>query len=211
MTPLPAGPAIPGHDRELTAKMIAALDGDAEAYAALFRALAPALAAFFRRRLRQRADAVDDLVQETLIAIHARREAFDRTRPFRAWLFAIAHHKLVDHFRRDRHHRESEALGDDLVGEDFEAACSAQIDVERLLATLSAKQSGAIRATRLQGLSAEEAALAAGISAADTRVSVHRGLKQLTERVQRRGTPLVRANLTPSPAPDPRRSRPARP
>src|SRR3954463_1328525 len=68
--------------KELKAKMIAGRDGDAGAYAALFRALSPRLAAFFRRRLRESGDVVDDLVQETLIAVHKQRDAFDRTRSF---------------------------------------------------------------------------------------------------------------------------------
>ena len=171
------------HEHDLKAKMIASLDGDSGAYAALLRALRPPLRSFFRRRLPAREDVVEDLVQETLVAVHMRRATFDRERPFTAWLFAIARHKLADHFRRDRRHRCADALEDDLVGADFEAACSARIDVERLLGTLNAKQSGAIRATKLQGHSVADAAVAAGISAADARISIHRGLKRLSERI----------------------------
>jgi RNA polymerase sigma factor (sigma-70 family) len=176
---------------ELKAKMIAGLDGDAGAYAALLRALLPRLGAFFRRRLQGRGDVVDDLVQETLIAVHARREAFDRTRSFTAWLFAIAHHKLVDHFRRDRRHHEADPLDEDLAGADFEAACSAQIDVDRLLGTLNRKESSTIRAMRIEGRSVSEAAAAAGISAADARVSVHRGLKRLSRKVREAPSPMA--------------------
>ncbi len=80
----------------LKALMIAALDGDAAAYRALLKELTPHLRAYFARRT---ADA-EDLVQETLIAIHAKRATYDRALPFTAWLHAIARYKLIDHFRR---------------------------------------------------------------------------------------------------------------
>ena len=59
--------------------MIGSLDGDAVAHGLLLRALAPLLHAFYRRRVT-RAEDVEDLVQDTLIAVHTRRETFDRSR-----------------------------------------------------------------------------------------------------------------------------------
>jgi len=65
-------------EAELQALMIGSLDGDALAHGLLLRALVPLLQTFYRRRV---ADAdVDDLVQDTLIAVHTRRETFDRCR-----------------------------------------------------------------------------------------------------------------------------------
>lgn len=59
--------------------MIGGLDGDAAAHAALLRALVPLLERFYRRRLAG-SNEVDDLVQETLIAVHGRRATWDRGR-----------------------------------------------------------------------------------------------------------------------------------
>ena len=70
-----------------------------------------------------------------------------------------------------------------LVAEGFEAAASARLDVDGLLATLPVKQARAIRATRLHGASIAEAARAQGIGESDVKVSVHRGLKSLAARI----------------------------
>jgi len=170
-------------EEELKDKMISALDGDASAYALLLNALVKELRIFFGRRVGDK-DAVEDLVQETLIAVHTRRATFDRTRPFTAWLFAIARYKMVDHFRRSRFHALDGELEDSLAADDFEPASAAAIDVERLLDLLPPKQRQAIQATRLEGQSLAEAALSVGISQSDAKMSVYRGLRRLSARVQ---------------------------
>ena len=43
----------------------------------------------------------EDLVQETLIAIHSRRATYDPGQPFTAWVYGIARYKLIDEFRRE--------------------------------------------------------------------------------------------------------------
>ncbi|MFX8246779.1 sigma factor, partial [Acinetobacter baumannii] len=68
--------------------MLGGLAGQADAHTALLRALAPMLRSFFARRVRGAADDVEDLVQETLIAIHSRRATYDPDRPFVAWAYA---------------------------------------------------------------------------------------------------------------------------
>jgi len=164
--------------------MIDGLDGDAAAHAALLRLLVPLLRGFYRRRASGSDDDIEDLVQETLIAVHTRRATYDRDRAFTAWLFAIARYKMVDHFRRGRRLCPIDGLEDMLIAEDFESASTARLDMEGLLADLPAKQARMIRATRLDGLSVAEAAQAGGIGESDVKVSVHRGLKALVARIQ---------------------------
>jgi len=180
--------SVPGIDviareAELRARMIRALDGDAAAYDALLRLLVPQLRAFFNRRV-QREDVAEDLVQETLIAVHTKRSTYDQARPFSAWLYAIARYKLADHFRRSYRLTPSDDLDDEIAAPDFEVASLALIDVDRLLGALPSKQQAAIRATKIEGLSLAEAAAAAGISQSDAKMSVYRGLRRLSARVQ---------------------------
>lgn len=170
-------------EEQLGTWMARGLDGDATAHATLLAALVPLLRAFFRRRLADGATDAEDLVQETLIAVHTRRATYDRERRFMPWLFAIARHKLIDHTRRTRATCPIEDVEAILVGEGFEGAANAHIDVERLLGTLPAKQARTIQRTKLDGLSTAEAALDGGIGESDVKVSVHRGLKALTARV----------------------------
>src|ERR1700722_13420027 len=83
--------------------MMAALAGDGVAYRGLLAALGTLLRRYFVRRLGSHdAASAEDLVQETLIAIHTRRATYNTTQPFTAWLYAVARYKLADHFRRRR-------------------------------------------------------------------------------------------------------------
>ena len=168
-------------EADLRAMMICALDGDQSAYRQLLRRLAPILRQYLGRRVASGQEDVEDIVQETLLAIHTRRITYDRTRAFTPWVFAIAHHKFVDLVRRGR---ATTMLLDDLVGDEGSGdAILAGIDVANLLDTLPSKQAEAIRAVKLDGLSVAEAAERQGIGESDVKVSVHRGLKSIMQKI----------------------------
>lgn len=169
-------------DDQLRALMLAGLDGDGASHAALLELAASLLRAFYRRRIAD-ADDIEDLVQETLIAVHERRASYDRRRPFSPWLFAIARYKMIDHIRRRSRLQPIDDV-EYLLAADFEAPSLARTDLARLLDSLPAKQAAAIRNTRIEGLSVAEAAARAGIGESDVKVSVHRGLKALAARVK---------------------------
>lgn len=171
-------------ETELRDWMIRALDGDGKAYARLLDALLPRLRAFFRRRMAGREDDIEDLLQETLIALHTRRMTYDRARSFTGWLYAIARYKMIDHFRRQGRTVPIEGLEDSLSIASFEDEVGAGLDTEALLATIPDKQARAIRATRIDGLSTAEAAEREGMGESDVKVSTHRGLKALAARVR---------------------------
>jgi RNA polymerase sigma-70 factor (ECF subfamily) len=112
------------------------------------------------RRLSAMPDDVEDLVQESLLAVHNKRHTYDRGQPLGAWVHAIAKYKLVD-FLRGRGIRES--LNDPLdVGELFSESnvetTEARRDIMKLLDQLPEKQRMPIVHTKLEGLSVEEAA-----------------------------------------------------
>lgn len=171
-------------EAQLRAMMVAGLEGDSKAHECLLTALIPLLRSFFRRRVRGADDDVEDLVQETVIAVHTRRATYDRNRALTAWLYAIARYKLVDHFRRRRQTCPIEELSEMLVTEEFEDASVAMLDVERLLDGLPTKQARLIRDTKLGGLSVTEAAETARVGISDVKVSVHRGLRALAARIR---------------------------
>lgn len=162
--------------------MIDSLTGGAREQRALLQALLPVLRRFYARRVMNAADA-EDLVQETLIAVHRRRASYDTGRAFGPWLFAVARYKLVDSFRRKRVEISLDGLDDVFGDEGFEQATSARLDVAALLDMLPVKQANAIRNTRIEGLSTAEPADREGISESDVKVSVHRGLKALMTRL----------------------------
>lgn len=168
---------------QLKAWMVDGLDGNEGSHAALLRALVPLLRAYYRRRVGD-TDAIEDIVQETLIAVHTRRMTYDRDRAFTTWLFAVARYKMIDHFRRTRPTCPIEDIEHALISPGFEDETGASIDIDRLLAHLPDKQSRLIRQTRLEGRSVADTARSAGLGESDVKVSVHRGLKALAARIR---------------------------
>ncbi|MDR3526636.1 MAG: sigma-70 family RNA polymerase sigma factor [Rhizomicrobium sp.] len=170
-------------ENELKALMVAALAGDGAAYHRLLKALTPHLRAYFARRLHVGAEA-EDLVQETLIAIHTKRASYDCSQPFTAWLHAIARYKLIDHFRKSGS-RKTVALeeADAVTAESDSEAAEAARDVEQLLATLPEAKRALLRQVKLDGLSTAEAAAATGMSESAVKVGVHRSLQALIKRI----------------------------
>lgn len=158
------------------------LGGDARAHEEMLRLLAPLLRSYFMRRIYDAAQDADDLVQESLIAIHTRRATYDLSRPLMPWVYAIARYKLIDHFRRAGAAAPNEELQEAHASDEFEAACAARMDVETLLYGLPEKQRLAIRATRIEGKSIADVAALHGWTESDVKVSVHRGLKTLAAR-----------------------------
>lgn len=168
-------------EMRLRALMLAALDGDGVAYRTLLADLARYLRPWFARRLgAAHAAHAEDLVQETLLAIHTRRLTYDRARPFTAWLHAVAHHKFVDHVRRHAI-RPTVPLEDDapVFANDDSAHATDRRDLEAVLKFVPERTGDLIRETRLEGATVAEAAARHGISETAAKVSIHRGLKSL--------------------------------
>lgn len=157
--------------------MAAAQGGDASAYHRLLSEAASWLRRYYARRLPPAM--IDDAIQETLIAVHEKRHTYDPSRPFVAWLAAIARYKWIDALRSLKA-RPTEVLDDDFPAPDHEEAMTSAWSLERLLDTLKPAQSKVIRLVKLQGLSIEEASKATGQSTTLVKVNIHRGLKRLT-------------------------------
>ena len=179
--------AVPGADdfeAALRPLWVRAQRGDDAAYREALRRIAVRLRGWLRRRLQSVPDEVEDLVQETLLAIHLQRGTYDPAVPVSRWVLAIARHKLIDLWRR-RGRRD--ALNDPLddVAEGALPAVSDELPVQRDLATLLGKlppaQQHAITMTKLEGLSMAEASARSGVSVSALKVQVHRGLKRLAE------------------------------
>lgn len=168
-------------EAQLRQLMLRGLQGDAVAHGQLLTQLALLLRRFYQRRLTRDYPEVEDLVQETLLAVHTRRATWDENQAFTAWAYAVARYKLIDHLRRQRL-RVTVNIDDcdELFGAEPTEAEDASRDVNDLLAELPAAQRTAIELTRIEGLSVEEAAARSGQSVSGIKVGVHRGLKKLS-------------------------------
>lgn len=165
-----------------------AQSGDDVAYRQALSLLATRLRAYLKRRLSGLPDEVEDLVQETLLALHLQRGTYDPTLPVSAWAVAIARHKLVDLWRRrgrrDSLHDAIDDADEQLLAAEPEEAGTRR-DLERLFQELSTTQRQAIVLTKLEGLSVAEAAARTGASESAIKVQVHRGLKRLAVLVRK--------------------------
>lgn len=174
--------ALKAVEQKLRSLLLQGLAGDARAYQDFLKGLSAHLRGFLRRRLGGLPDEIEDLVQETLLAIHNQRHTYQADQPLTAWVNAIARYKLIDLFR-SRANREAlhDPLDDDLA---VFAVCEtdasdARRDLSTLLAQLPDKQRLPIVHTRLEGLSVAETAARTGLSESAVKVGVHRGLKAL--------------------------------
>ena len=93
-------PAADDFESRLRPLWLRAQEGDEAAYRAALQRMAVRLRAYLRRRLQAWPDEVEDLVQETLLALHLQRGTWDASLPVSAWMIAIARHKLIDLWRR---------------------------------------------------------------------------------------------------------------
>jgi RNA polymerase sigma-70 factor (ECF subfamily) len=163
------------------------LAGDAAAYHAFLKDLSAHLRAFFRKRLAALPNEVEDLVQESLLAVHNQRHTYDAQLPLTAWIYAIAKYKLVDLLRR-RASRDQlvDPLDDEL--EVFAAAeteaTDARRDIAKLLGRLPDRHRLPIVHMKLEGLSVAETARLTGMSESAVKVGVHRGMKALAAMVR---------------------------
>jgi RNA polymerase sigma-70 factor, ECF subfamily len=174
---------------ELSALMRLAREGDDEAYRRLLLQLAAWLRTVVRRGLvaagRGTADC-EDVVQETLLAMHLKRDTWNETQPIGPWVRAIARYKLVDHLRRRgfHDHLDIDALAEALPSQrDSEAETA--IDSRQLLAGLPERQRRIVEEISIEGRRAAEVATRLGMSEGAVRVTLHRALKALAAAYRR--------------------------
>jgi RNA polymerase sigma-70 factor (ECF subfamily) len=165
--------------------MLKSLAGDSIAHRRLLSSLAARLQVYVGRRLFSDPDAVDDIVQEILLAVHQRRESYDPGRPLAAWVYAIARFKMTDYLRQRgrRGHRVSLDAAKFVVAESDVEVGLTRRDLGRLMAQLPEKQRKAIQMVKIDGRPIRDVAESESMSETDVKVSIHRGLKKLSKLV----------------------------
>jgi DNA-directed RNA polymerase specialized sigma24 family protein len=95
----------------------------------------------------------EDVVQETLLAIHMKRHTWRQDEPVGPWVHAIARYKIVDAFRRRGRvvTVDIEDFSESLAGE--EAPVMHERDIERALQCLTDGQRQVVSAISLEGRS----------------------------------------------------------
>lgn len=156
--------------------------GNRAAYAAFLGECQRWLKRYFVRRVG--AEFLDDLVQETLLSVHAKLASYDPARPVLPWIAAIARYRWVDQLRRIYRAQES-TLEDEVADDAGEQEIAARISLDRLFGYLPPGQVQAIELVKIEGLSVAEAAAASGQSESLVKVNIHRGLKKLATLIEK--------------------------
>jgi RNA polymerase sigma-70 factor (ECF subfamily) len=177
----------------LDAVVADAVAGDRDALRMVLETIRPIIVRYCRARIgsaERSGLSADDIAQEVcLAAITALPRYKDQGRPFLAFVYGIAAHKIADAHRASARNRSEPT---DVVPERFsgeagpeqralDSEASARMD--RLLATLPEKQREIIILRVVVGMSAEEVAEAVGSTPGAVRVAQHRALAKLKSEI----------------------------
>lgn len=172
-------------EAELAQLLRTAIAGDERAYSEFLRRAACLMRGFARRKVVRGVIDPEDIVQETLLAIHMKRHTWRDDGPVMPWLYAIARHKIVDAFRRRGRHVEV-AIGE--VAETLaepEPETASNREIGHVLDDLTPGQRSVVAAVSVDGQSISETAKSLGMSETAVRVAFHRGLTAITTRFGR--------------------------
>ncbi|MYW90270.1 sigma-70 family RNA polymerase sigma factor [Amycolatopsis rubida] len=173
----------------------AAVEGDPDAAQDLLAAVQPLIVRYCRARLGG-ADAyssADDVAQEACLALLTALPGYrHQGRPFLAFVYGIAQHKVADAHRAHARNR-TEAVAEvpeavDLADGPEERALRAELNrqLARLLELLPERQREIVLLRIVVGLSADEAAEAVSSTPGAVRVAQHRALLRLRSALERR-------------------------
>lgn len=172
-------------EAELARLLKAGLQGDERAYAEFLRRAAGLVRGFARRRAGQGGIDPEDIVQETLLAIHLKRHTWQSDLPVEPWLYAIARFKLIDAFRKVGRRMEV------VLGETFDPpapepeATASEREIGRALDTLAPGQRAVVAAISVDGSTISETASKLGMTEVAVRVALHRGLATIARKFGR--------------------------
>jgi len=170
-------------DRRCASLMPLAQAGDQMAYASLLVLLTTITRQYARRRLGA-VPWIDDVVQETLMAVHRARQTYDPVKPFAPWFYAVATNRMIDVLRRERRVTAREIPGDVLPEPEIAggAPIHDEIDVDAIhaaVAALPARQREVIEALKFRDQSVREVARDLDMSESAVKVAAHRGYRAL--------------------------------
>jgi RNA polymerase sigma-70 factor, ECF subfamily len=173
---------------EFAAVLGAAARGDGDAFERLWDDLQPRLLRYF---MVVSTAVAEDLASETWLGVVRGIGRFRGTEPaFRAWVFTIARHEVLDWRRRAARRATEDLLPADMVEQaapDDPAAAALEGLSTRaalgLVAALPPDQAEAIVLRVVAGLDVDRVAAIMGKRPGTVRVLTHRGLRRLAERL----------------------------
>jgi len=166
-------------NEELTELMVRYQQGDPAAVTALVETLSPQLHRFFNAQFVSRRYA-DDLLQETWLRIHQVRHTYRPREPVLPWIYAIARHTRVDHYRKARRIEDREQQVDVLPERPASPAPESRgPDLDAMLRELPESQREVVLMLKVAEMSIEEVARATSSSVGSVKQKAHRAYEKL--------------------------------
>ncbi|MBJ8340016.1 MULTISPECIES: sigma-70 family RNA polymerase sigma factor [Antrihabitans] len=178
---------------ELDAAVALAANGDRSALSQVLEIVRPLVVRYCRARVgsAERGQlSADDVAQEVCLAVMTALPRYqDQGRPFMAFVYGIASHKVADAHRSASRNKSDpmadvpDVISTDSGPEQHALDSEAARQMNTLLATLPEQHREILILRLVMGLSAEETATAVGSTAGAVRVAQHRALAKLKTRV----------------------------
>ncbi len=155
---------------------------DEKAATALIERMSPLLLRYFLVQSSGRRFA-EDLLQDTWMRVHKARHTYRIGEPFLPWIFSIARHARLDHYRKVRRVEIRETQVDVLP----QAAAAPSVsspniaDLDAMLRELPESQREVIVMLKVSGMTIEEVARATSASAGSVKQKAHRAYQKLRE------------------------------
>jgi RNA polymerase sigma-70 factor (ECF subfamily) len=157
-------------------------DGDREAFGELVNEIGPVIARFLRRRIADEHE-VDDVCQETLLAIYESRHTYQCSRALEPWIFAIARHVGATHYKRYASRASWQELRDELPEAAPQDSGNLRVRFQQAIAQLPEIQREALVMMKVEGLSVQEASERTGSTVGALKLRVHRAYEALKKNL----------------------------
>jgi len=159
--------------------MARAQAGDRAAYNQLLKVMVPAIRALVCKKIRDEV-LVEDVIQETLLAIHRVRHTYDPQRPILPWVAAITSARTIDALRQ--HGRRQEVQDDEELQRRPAESAESSADTDILsgyLDTLPLRQREIVESVHLREQSLAQAAAETNQSLSAVKSLLHRAMVNL--------------------------------
>lgn len=159
--------------------MARAQEGDRDAYNQLLKAMVPAIRALVCKKISD-ATLVEDVIQETLLAIHRVRHTYDPRRPILPWVAAITSARAIDALRQRG--RRQEVQDEDALNHqpaDSADSTTASDELTGYLGTLPLRQREIVESVHLREQSLAQAAAETNQSVSAVKSLLHRAMLNL--------------------------------
>jgi RNA polymerase sigma-70 factor, ECF subfamily len=180
-------------DRKQEQQLISAAQrGDEQAFGSLYDAYADKIYRYIAYRVNDN-DTAQDLTSEVFLRVVEALPSYqDREIPFLAWLYRIAHARVIDHYRRSQRTGVTQNIDDvelsteDDIDTDLMASYH-QEQVRRALLTLTDEQQQVILFRFVEGYDLRQTSEILGKTVGAIKVMQHRAIQALNRALKQQG------------------------